>query len=70
MIFLFALCVVYINSNMVYLNPMLNLLGFRLYEVTLRDGGEHFLLTRRRVVRGETLSAIKVGEDILMEKRK
>ena len=69
-IFLFALCVVYVSSNMVYLNPMLNLLGFRLYEITLKDGGEHFLITRHRVVRGETLLAVKVGEDILMEKRK
>lgn len=69
-IFLVALCIVYVSSNMVYLNPMLNLIGFRLYEVTLKDGGQHFLITRRRVVRGETLSAVKVGEDILMEKRK
>jgi uncharacterized membrane protein len=69
-IFFLALCVVYVSSNMVYLNPMLNLVGFRLYEVTLKDGGEHALLTRRRVVRGDTVSAVKVGEDILMEKRK
>jgi len=69
-VFFLALCVVYVSSNMVYLNPMLNLAGFRLYEITLKDGGEHVLLTRRRVVRGDTLSAVKVGEDILMEKRK
>lgn len=68
-IFFLVLGFLYVNSNMVYLNPVLTFIGFRLYEVTLKDGGVHFLITRRRVVRGQTLSVIKAGEDILLEKR-
>jgi hypothetical protein len=69
LIFFLVLCILYVNSNMVHINPMLNLAGYRLYEITLDDGAVHSLITRRRIVRGESLSVIKLGEDILMEKK-
>jgi hypothetical protein len=68
LIFFLVLGFLYVNSNMIHINPMLNLAGYRLYEITLEDGAVHSLITRRRIVRGETLSVIKAGEDILMEK--
>jgi phosphatidylglycerophosphate synthase len=68
-IFFVVLGILYVNSNMIHINPMLNLVGFHLYEITFEDGAIHSLITRRRIVRGEKLSVIKVGEDILLEKR-
>jgi len=68
LIFLFVLCLLYVNSNMIHINPMLNLLGYHLYEITLENGSTHALITRHRVVRGQSLSAIKVGDDILIAK--
>ncbi len=59
----------YVNSNLIYLNPVLSLMGYNLYEVTLKEGGNHFLITPRRVVRRERLRCVKGGEDLLLEKR-
>ena len=69
-IFFVVLGILYVSSNMIHINPMLNLAGFHLYEITLKDGGIHSLISRRRIVRGETLSVVKAGADILLEKRK
>jgi hypothetical protein len=69
-IFFVVLSILYVNSNMIHINPMLNLAGYHLYEVTLEDGGVHSLISQRRVARGHPLSVIKIGEDILLEKRK
>lgn len=68
-IFFVVLGILYVNSNMIHINPMLNLAGYHLYEITLEDGAVHSLITRRRIVRGEKLLVIKVGEDIFLEKR-
>lgn len=67
-IFFIVLGVLYVNSNMIHINPMLNLCGYHLYEITLEDGGVHSLIARNRVVRGQLLSVVKAGEDILLEK--
>ena len=67
-IFFVVLGILYVNSNLIHINPMLNLAGYHLYEITLKDGGNHALISRRRIIRGETLSAIKLGEDIFLEK--
>ena len=69
-IFFVVLGILYVNSNMIHINPMLNLGRYHLYEVTLEDGGMHSLITHQRVARGQSLSVIKIGEDILLEKRK
>jgi hypothetical protein len=69
-IFFVVLGILYVNSNMIHINPMLNLGGYHLYEVTLEDGGVHSLISHRRVARGQPLAVIKIGEDILLEKRK
>lgn len=68
-VFVTVICFLYVSSNMIYLNPTLGLLGFRLYEVTLKGGGTHFLITRSRVVRNQVLYVVKNGEDILLEKQ-
>lgn len=68
-IFFMVLGILYVNSNMIHINPMLNLVGYHLYEVTLENGGNHALISRRRIVRGDTLSAVKLADDIFLEKQ-
>ncbi len=53
---------------MIQINPMLNLAGYHMYEIKVQDGGFHSLITKRRVVLGDTLEVVKAGEDILVEK--
>lgn len=68
-IFFVVLAVLYVNSNLIHINPMLNLMGYHLYEVTVSDGGTHAVIAKRRISRGEVLSAVRVGEAIYLEKR-
>lgn len=71
LIFLFMLGIVYINSDdMLRINPMLNILGYRLYEVSLEhgDAGETYaLITRRRIKRGDTVQLATIENDIFIE---
>lgn len=67
-IFFVVLAILYVNSNMLHINPMLNLGRYHLYEVTLENGSVQTLITKHRMVRGGEVSAITIGEDILLEK--
>jgi hypothetical protein len=67
-IFFAVLAILYIHSNMIQINPMLNLIGYHLYEITLEDGSVQTLLTRRRVRRSERIQVVSVDDDILLEK--
>ncbi|HZU42958.1 MAG TPA: hypothetical protein VE994_09825 [Terriglobales bacterium] len=68
-IFFVVLGILYVNSNMIHINPMLNLFGYHLYEITADDGGVHSLLARRTIRHKESLTVVKLGDDILLEKR-
>jgi len=69
-IFFLVIGVLYINSNMIHVNPMLNLIGYHVYEITLEDGGIYSLITRHRIRRGEVLRVNAVAENIFLEKMK
>jgi len=57
-----------VTTNMVHINPMLNLLGFHLYQIT-EAGNEYALIARRRVRRGEYIKACKISSEVLLGKR-
>ena len=69
-IFISILGIVYVFSDdMVRINPMFNLFGYRLYEVTSEQGKDSFaLITRRRVKCGDRVLLIKVDNGIFWEK--
>jgi hypothetical protein len=67
-IFFVVLGILYVNSNMIHINPMLNLLGYHLYEITTEDGGVHSLLSRRSIRHRGTIAAVKLQDDIFLEK--
>lgn len=62
-----VLGILYVCTDMIHINPMLNLLGFHIYEIELKNGDIYSIITRGRVRRGRNLSAVKVAEDILLE---
>ena len=68
-IFLAVLAVVYVNSNMLYINPMLNLCGFHLYAVTSAGDIEHTVIAKRRPRAGATLRLVTIGENVHIEKQ-
>jgi len=69
-IFISILGIIYVFSDdMVRINPMFNLFGYRLYEVTSEQGKDSFaLITRRRVKCGDRVLLIKVDNGIFWEK--
>jgi len=69
-IFISILGIVYIFSeDMIRVNPVFNLFGYRLYEVTVEQGKDSFaLITRRRIKCGDRVLLIKVDNGIFWEK--
>ena len=67
--FFLLLAYIYVNANVIHVNPALNLLFYHLYEITLEDGEVYNLIARGRIRRGATLSFATVGDDILLQKR-
>jgi hypothetical protein len=66
-IFLLVLGVLYINSDMLHINPMLNLGGWHIYEITISNGETRTLIARQRVRKGAAIKTIRVTDDILLE---
>jgi len=59
--FFAVLGILYVQSNMIHINPMLNLIGFHLYDVKLESGSSRFLVTRRSLARGDTPRVVDAG---------
>jgi hypothetical protein len=66
-VFLFVLVILYMNSDMMHINPMLNLMGWHVYEITLSDGEARSLISKRRARKGREASVIQMGDDIFLE---
>lgn len=64
-VFLFFLGVIYINSGMIHINPILNLAGWHIYEATLENGNTCALLMRHP--KRKEIKAVKMDEDIYIE---
>lgn len=67
-VFLLVLLMIYVNSNMVYVNPLLSVVGFHLYEIEV-EHGDHALyyLARKRLVREELIYYVEISKDIWLE---
>lgn len=63
-----VLGIVYVHSNLFYINPTLNVLNYHLFEIEIEGGKTTALLSKRRFVeRGSTISVISLGDQILLE---
>jgi hypothetical protein len=68
LVFFSVLCLVYVNSAMIHINPLLTIIGYRLYEIEDSNGDTIFLISERRLHRGDTVSAVDIAEGIFLEK--
>ena len=65
----FVIGLLYVNSNMIYTNPVLNILGYHVFEVEHSEGKTTALICKRTYVRtGSELNVISLGDYVLMEK--
>lgn len=69
LVFILVLGVIYTNSSMIRINPMLSFLGYRLYEITVEGSTDAYsLLSRHNIKRGENKFIVVVGRGIYLEK--
>lgn len=70
LIFIGVLGWVYVHSAMLFINPVLNVLGYHLYDISVEGSDESLsLLARHRVTRGEALHVIAMGDGMVLEKK-
>ncbi|RXH56717.1 hypothetical protein GRAN_0027 [Granulicella sibirica] len=61
--------VLYVNSNLIHTNPILSIMGYHLFEIEDSDRKTSTLICKRSYIRtGSELSAVSVGDYVLMEK--
>lgn len=68
--FLAVIMVIYINSNMLLVNPLLTIVGYHTFEITDADGHAYSLITRRQGFEpGETIRPAQVTRYLRLEVR-
>jgi hypothetical protein len=68
-VFVGVLLLVYVNSNMIYINPMLNIFGYHLYEIRIEHGeNDMYYIARKPVQRLQTIEFVRLGDDIGLER--
>ncbi len=64
-----VVAIIYVNSNLIYINPVLNLVGYRLFEVASTNGKVSALITRRDYIPpGTELNVVSLGNYVLLER--
>ncbi|GHO56069.1 hypothetical protein [Ktedonobacter robiniae] len=65
-----VLLILYVNSNMIYVNPMLNLVGWHLYSITINtDQVPHYLIARQDIRPNSTLYFVEISTNVYLEKK-
>jgi len=71
LVFIIVLATLYINSNMIYINPMFNLVGYHLYEINIEsDTMPHYLIARQAIKPNQMLYFVEISTNVYMEKKK
>jgi len=60
----------YVNSNMIQTNPVLNIVGYHIFEIEDSDGKTTSLICKRSYIRtGSEINAVSIGNYVLLEKK-
>jgi len=69
-IFFLVIGILYVNSHMIYANPILNIVGYHIFEIEDVEGKVSSLICNRSYIRiGSEVDAISIGDYVLLEKR-
>ena len=64
-----VIAVLYVQSGMIHINPLLSLLGYHLFDVETQEGKTSALICRHLYVRtGSTLKVVPLSDYIVMER--
>jgi hypothetical protein len=68
-VFIVVLFIIYVHSNMIYINPMLNVAGYRLYEVEIEHSKRpHYYIARKPLERDQEIRFVRLSNDIYLER--
>ena len=68
LILMLVIMYVYISSNMIYVNPMLKLIGYNLFKVYDEYGNMYLLLTKEKdVLKNFKIKAVEFSENVVIE---
>ena len=69
-IVLLVIAVLYVNSNMIYTNPVLNIAGYHIFEIHDADGKTSALISRHTYIRTDSdIDVISLGDYVVLEKK-
>jgi hypothetical protein len=67
---LLVIAILYVNSNMIYTNPVLNIVGYHVFEIHDAEGKTTALICKRAYIRtGSEIDVISLGDYVLLEKK-
>lgn len=68
-IFFAMLLVIYVNSNLIHINPVMAVFGYHVYEIETPEGSTHTVISRRsRLIKGQLMRVVMIGDDLFLEK--
>jgi len=60
-----VVALVYVGADMIYVNPVLTLLGWRVYRIQSKKGNEHIVMTQNKTIKkDETLHVVPLAEGL------
>ena len=69
-VMLLVIAVLYVNSNMIYTNPVLNIAGYHIFEIHDADGKASALISRHAYIRTDSdIDVISLGDYVVLEKK-
>jgi hypothetical protein len=66
LILLSVIYAIFIHSNLLFVNPMLNLFGYKFYEVEVKEGGTVTIISKKRLKADMKISIKKISDDIFI----
>jgi len=65
-IFIGVLAVLYVNSDMIHINPVLNLMGWHIYEVEKDSGQICTVILKQKLRVSQEIQAGQIGDDLFI----
>jgi len=68
-LFFLMLMIIYINTNLIHINPMMNIFGYHIYEIENISGTIQTIISKKaRLVKNDRIEIIMIGDNLFMEK--
>ena len=65
-IFIVVLAVLYINSDMIHINPVLNLIGWHIYEFGKDNGQICIVISKQKIRVNQEIQVNQIGDDLFI----